>query len=51
MAATTADLFIAFDFDESLIPCNSDIEIPRQVNGEIFKFMLEDWQGTAQEWC
>jgi len=46
MAAKTADLFVAFDFDETLIPCNSDIEVPRLVNDEIFQSMLKDWQGN-----
>jgi hypothetical protein len=42
------DLFVAFDFDETIIPCNSDTEIPRLVSQEVFDFKLTEWRSSLK---
>lgn len=42
-----ADLLVAFDFDETIIPCNSDTEVPRLLDLALFNAKMQEWRALC----
>ena len=48
-AASPQSLLVAFDFDDTIIPCNSDLEVPRLVSKEVYDIKVAEWRRMVAE--